>query len=70
MSKILKLRRSYLLAIASGAMAFFMVVSAQAQSNGLVTMCYRGRTIQVPPPFVQNYESLGATLGACSITPN
>jgi hypothetical protein len=70
MSKILKLRRSYVLAIASGAMAFFVVASAQAAGNGLVAMCYRGRTINVPRPFVQTYEVQGATLGSCSTSPN
>ena len=53
-------------------MAFWFMASPQeacAQGDQLVTMCFRGRTIQVPFYLAQRYAANGATYGPCPNRP-
>lgn len=47
----------------------FYGVQSYSVSTTLVTMCYRGRTIQVPFYLRATYITNGATDGACPTTP-
>ena len=44
-------------------------VTALAQGDALVTLCFRNRTIQVPSYLVGRYVTAGATSGPCVVTP-
>jgi hypothetical protein len=60
-------KRFAMLAVAAlaGTMAFTLVAPALAQTT-LVTICFRGRTVQVPSYLFPSYQLQGATAGPCS----
>jgi hypothetical protein len=67
MNRKIKKYAGYTLAVAAGMLSFLFVANSFADTT--TTMCYRGRTITVPTSYVASYQALGATVGACSVTP-
>ena len=55
------------LAVVAGAGPF--LPSVFAAGDTLVTICYRGRTIQVPFYLMTRYTNNGATPGTCPTSP-
>ncbi len=53
-----------------GAGAFLAVAPALYAQSSTTTMCYRGRTIEVPNSLVSRYQTQGATIGACPVSPS
>lgn len=45
------------------------IFAFDAMAATLITLCFRGRTIQVPDYLEPRYLSAGATEGPCPITP-
>jgi hypothetical protein len=63
---------SLALAIIAGASSFALVESlrAAADPSDLVTLCFRGKTIQVPLYLADRYKAVpGTTVGACNTSP-
>jgi hypothetical protein len=67
MNRKIKKYAGYTLAVAAGMLSFLFVANSLAADT--VTMCYRGRTITVPTSYQASYQALGATVGACSVSP-
>jgi hypothetical protein len=60
--------KKLLSAAIAGAVAFSFIAPALAQTT-LITICYRGRTVQVPSYLFPTYQLQGATPGPCSVSP-
>lgn len=61
--------KSYLMlafAVVAGAGA---ALTSAIADDPIVTMCYRGQTIQVPSYLVARYIGKGAVSGPCDVTP-
>ena len=64
---MIKSRKFILLALALAAGAAPLLTTALAQDT-FVTMCYKGRTIQIPFYLRLRYMGAGAVDGVCSVS--
>ena len=63
-------KKTFLMALAAVVGLGGAAVTALAQGDDLVTLCFRNRTIQVPSYLVPRYLAVvGTTSGKCIVTP-